>query len=550
MDRFSNILKNLNILNSPSVILGLILFSFNFKFSNTARWLIFLVCVLLFIRFKKLTSLWMQKKIVVYFIISFLVSFLPFQNNPQRALQFLSFGYDNAFQFSAFRGFNQTSWYPNIDFANWFTDFQLFKSVPMGHSSLMSFLLHPFTFVNGNPESLVVFYAAFQLFSMFLLIFLVHRALNRDFTKNRQSRLLRSIFSILIVTCIAATMLVNGFAPYFWSLVLILFWVNFEAERDNAWRRNFTLSWCIYSVSLITPAPATLLFFPAFMYLVKEFRMKSLKSNIGPIAKNISPFILIGALVLFTFQNSTAGLGWRQLLQPGGLQNINLATSMVLLSITSYLLILNRKQSLNDPLALIVISGLASSGFLSALTLLYTGNLQYYAIKHIYLTLFVSSIYIARTLNCPHKRIFKTGLLISLLIYPIIFPKFYTAGYMGVLPNVLKQTFSRADWSWAPVNAELILKFKDKEAKNGNKCYIWRAKDPFTDKDLSSRWLNAINSRDIISESCFSAYWNNGQLSDKEFIEKLATIDNNFVIFAEVPLSPEANQDIEYVEIP
>lgn len=550
MVRIVKILKNPNILFSPSLIFALILFSFNFKLSNNFRWLIFLVYILLFILLGKMTFRWLKKRVVVYFALSFLVSLLSFQNNPERALQFLSFGYDNAFQFSAFRGFNETSWYPNVDFENWFTDFQLFKNVPMGHSSLMSFLLHPFTFIDSKTEALVVFYAAFQLFSIFLLIFLVHQALKLDFTESYRSRLLGIIFSILIVTCIASTIMVNGFAPYYWTLVFILFWLNFEANSHNTFRRNFTLSCCIYSVSLVTPAPATLLFFPAFIYLVREYRVKPIKTNIGQILGNVSPFILFAALVLFTFLNSTAGLGWRQLLKPGGIQNINPVTSVTILSITCYFLIRNRKHVVKDPLALIVISGLASSASLSALTFLYTGNLQYYAIKHIYLTLFFSSIYLAKGVSHPNKIVYKSGLFISILIYPIIFPKFYTAGYMGVLPNVLKQTFSSSDWGVAPVNAELILNFREQQDKIENKCYIWRIKDPFTDKDLSSRWLNAMYSQDIISESCFSAYWNNGQLSDEDFIKKLSTIENSFVLFVEVPLSLRINPDIEFVKVP
>jgi hypothetical protein len=545
-----NCLQNFNIFKSPSLMFALILFSFNFKLSNTSRWLILLVCSLLYIRLKNLTSIWMHKKLILFFAISLLLSYLPFRNNSQRALQFLSFGYDNAFQFSAFRGFSQTSWYPNIDFANWFTDFQLFKSVPMGHSALMSFILHPFTFIDEKTETQIVFYATFQIFSIFLLIFLVHRFLNHSLTKDFPTILLRSIFSFLIVTCVASTMLVNGFAPYYWCLVLILFWINFESKNDNRWRRNFALSLCIYSVSIITPAPVTLLFFPAIMFVLQEIRVKSITTEIGLITRNIFPFILIGALVLFSFRSSSAGLGWRQLLHPGGLQNINLGTTIAILTITFSCLIQNRHQVLNDPLALIVISSVASSGALSALTLLNTGNIQYYAIKQIYLALFFSSIYIAKSLNFPHIRIFKSGLAISLLIYPIIFPTFYTAGYMGVLPNVVSNTFSKADWETSPVNAELILQTNELPEYMGSECYIWRAEDPFTDKDLSSRWLNAVKSKNIISENCFSAYWNNGPLSDQEFLERLANIDSKFVIFTDAAFDPEVNQDIEYVKIP
>jgi hypothetical protein len=121
---------------------------------------------------------------------------------------------------------------------------------------------------------------------------------------------------------------------------------------------------------------------------------------------------------------------------------------------------------------------------------------------------------------------------------------------MGVLPNVIIHTFSSTGWSTDSVNAGLILQINNASPGAGNKCLIWRVMDPFTDKDLSSRWLNAIISRKIISEDCFSAYWNNGLLSETEFKEKLEKIDSDFLIFTDVPINQDLNQDIQYIKVP
>ena len=542
-------LRRFNILSSPSIVIAIILFSFNFKISNTHRWVTFSLCLLLML-LRPLSSFWKQKKTLAYFGITPLFSWLIFQKNPERALQFLSYGYDNAFQFSAFLGFNRTSWYPSVDFENWFTNFELFKNVPMGHSAAMSFILHPLTFISVKTEDLIIYYAAFQIFSIFLLFFLVDRTLNLSFgSKDKSQRFLRKLFSILAVTCIATTLLINGFAPYFWSLVLILFWINYDSNNGFAWHRNLTLSLCIYSISQVTPAPATLLFFPAMVFVIREFRLAAVTSEIGEFLKNISPFILVGALVLYSFHNSSAGLGWRQLLQAGGLQNIKISTTLALFLFTFSFLISNRFSLLNDPLALVVISGFVSSIAFSFLTIILTGNLQYYAIKHIYLTLFFSAIYVAKILSSDRAKFFLSCLFVSLLIYPIIFPTFYTAGYMGVFPNVIVNTFSKSNWGTDPVNAEIIIQKADALENTKNECFVWRAKDPFTDKDLSSRWLNALYSKSIISETCFSAYWNNGALSDVELIRKLENLAGDFVIFTEIPFSSGLNQKIKFVKI-
>jgi hypothetical protein len=129
-------------------------------------------------------------------------------------------------------------------------------------------------------------------------------------------------------------------------------------------------------------------------------------------------------------------------------------------------------------------------------------------------------------------------------------PIFFEGGYMGVPPRVLTNTIQKDNWSTDPVNSILLLDVLGKSKIDEKTCIVWRSGDPFTNKDLSSRWLNAMKSTNFISESCFSAYWNNGQLSDKDFIEKLTTLDNKFVVLSEVPLSPEVDQDIEYIKIP
>ncbi|CAN2228249.1 hypothetical protein MCEMRE191_01400 [Candidatus Nanopelagicaceae bacterium] len=485
-----------------------------------------------------------------YFFLAAMSSLYLFNEKPARALQFLSYGYDNAFHFTLFRGLNETSWYPNVDPANWFTDLQLFTNVPLGYYALTSFISQPFYFIHNNPTNTLIFFASFQVFSIFLLIWLVFRVLTDPRINKIPAKILNALLSVVIVTCLASTLLVNGFAPYFWSLIIILIWLNFDSNNLVGWEKNLTLSLAIYSVTMITPAPAAILIIVALIIFTSEFLIIICTRKKIQSLLNILPFMAIGGLCLWSFTKSSAGLGWRQLLQHGGLQNINLVTTIVLFLIVIVLLARNIKKSTNNMLAIIVISSLLSAGLLTLLTVGLTGNLQYYAIKQIYLALFLSAIYAAKEFKSYSFKYFSYGILTMLMIVPILKPNFFTGGYMGVLPRVIAHTIEPSVWETEPVNAGQILNIEElTQAKNTN-CYVWYVKDGFTDLDLSSRWVNSLKSTDLVSTKCFSGYWNNVGLSDSELQRKLANINANFVILTQKISIPTSTNNIKFEIVP
>ena len=534
------------LLKSPSFLIALILLSFEFKLSNNERWA-FLLFLLSFVWFKNARfKFHINWPLGAYFSFVASILYILFYVRPARAIQFLSYGYDNALHFTLFRGISETTWYPNVDLANWFTDFQLFTNVPLGYYSLTSFLLHPFTLVVTDSISLASCYAIYQVFSAFILMWLVFLTIRNPAQKNVQSRIFYAAMSSLIVVCLGSTLLVNGFPPYFFSLIIILIWLNFDSKNPVRWQKNLTLSLCIYSASMLTPAPAIFLFLPASILIFQELMIFRKNSSVTELMLNLLPFAGIGALVLWSFADSSAGLGWRQLLQSGGLQNINLITSSLILTFTTWILSRNRQKILNDSLALLLISGLLSVVVLSSLTVAFTGNLQYYAIKQIYVLLFFASIYLVQNLDPLRIKIPAAGILGLLLLIPVLNPIFFTGGFMGVAPRVLAHTLNPEYWEREPVNAELIMNIKGLKNDKTNSCYIWRGKDGFTDLDLSSRWINSLKSTNLISEKCFTSYWNNGGLSDLDLEKKLQGINNDFVILTESDNSLKNKNKIQY----
>jgi hypothetical protein len=67
-------------------------------------------------------------------------------------VQFLSFGYDNAFHLMVYRGFRETSWLPVKYVSSWWSDFGLFESTPIGSSALFSFLSS--AIIGGNQNAI------------------------------------------------------------------------------------------------------------------------------------------------------------------------------------------------------------------------------------------------------------------------------------------------------------------------------------------------------------------------------------------------------------
>ncbi len=537
------------VLFSPTLIISVILLSFELKWSNNTRWSLFLVYMTFLVYLKRNKKSTLNWTLGLYFSLSVFSSFAFFNNQPNRAMQFLSYGYDHAFHFTLFRGFIETSWYPNVDLANWFTDFQLFTNGPLGYYSLSSFVLHPFSIIKSNPEFLLILYASFQIFTIFLLVWLTFNCITDFVMTNKTEKNFIAVLSLLVVFCLPVTLLFNGFPPYFMSIILILVWLKYDSRNMNTWQKNLTLSLCIYAVSMVTPAPSLFLFLSAVLSTFREFRNLIKGEQLIASLKNLSPFIFVGGIVLWSFSKSSAGLGWRQLLQPGGLQNINVVIAITILIITCVSLAKNFKGSSSDDLSVIVISGMLSVFAFSLLAITFTGNLQYYAIKQIYVALFFSSIYFVRSFKSYKHRSILNLFLVGLLIIPVFNPIFYKGGFMGVPPRVLASTFQEESWKTAPVNSSKIMAVEGLTKSDNGVCYVWRSKNPFTDMDLNSRWLNAMKAKNIISEKCFSAYWNNVQFSDRDLRAKLSKIEDNFVILTELPLPKEDDENITYVII-
>ena len=137
-------------------------------------------------------------------------------------MQFLTFGYDNAFHISLFRQFNYSGHFHfPISDSGW-SDFGLFRSYPSGQAAIFSTLSKV---IFNSPKGYLAEVSAFftLIFACLLLLYIFSmRTLSFKVGFKKNEKL--AFVPILVATIIAfpGVILVNGFPPYILGLVIIL----------------------------------------------------------------------------------------------------------------------------------------------------------------------------------------------------------------------------------------------------------------------------------------------------------------------------------------
>jgi hypothetical protein len=191
---------------------------------------------------------------------------------------------------------------------------------------------------------------------------------------------------------------------------------------------------------------------------------------------------------------------------------------------------------------LIALSTLASFSVLAILTIAYTGSIQYYAIKQLYVCLLILTIVVMKYLfemnQSSLAKILGSTLIIGIFSVSLLYSKVYTTGFMGTMPNAIRSISNEKSWQTSSVDSHNLIRMKGKlNPILQNQCLIFRV-SPF-ESDLNSRWANAIGNSNSTSEACFGAYWNSHMLSDQELISKLKSSSMDYVLI--VALSQKEN---------
>ena len=545
---------------NPLFLILLIVISFFIPLSNEHRWLfLFLLstCGIL-LNHKKLNTRKFLTTILqtsgFFFLLKLL--FNIFSKIPDYILQFFSFGYDNAFHFAIYRYYRAEPWFPFGTQTPWGTDFELFKTYPSGQGALWSFLAEPIIGDSLDSEKNLVVYAVINLAVLIVATWLVFKCV-QQYSQKKEDFLFIGIASLVISIGYFGIFLTNGFIPYAAGILILLIYLvgsNLDQDKTSKYLNAFFATLLLL---LISPALVAFLLLPGLITTIKYFREANSSSSYMRIV-----FILIISSILasigYFFQVVTSSnFGWRQILSPGGAIKPNIFVALFLLLSIVFTVATKRKWILNNIPIQLVLSGAFSVGLLSTITIIFTGSVQYYAVKQLHVWLVLAALCVA-TLLTSLKRV-AVGVnslkivFIILLIAPLVTSTALRSGWMGNMFGVISLSVDKSRWDSQIVKVGKIrsgLETVNSEKNSSVECLILRAKD--SESDLNSRWINALNVEPSITSRCFAAFWNSTPLTRDELELRLKELEGNFLILTDVneELTPIKVPNFRYIFIP
>jgi hypothetical protein len=458
---------------------------------------------------------------------------------PSRIFQFLTFGYDNALHFSLFRVFTKEQQYYFGLNSSWVNDFGLFHTYPPGYSALWSFAYNSFLGSNNtNVGNLMLFFFLANITLLFV-VYIQSVDLILRFSRYPQKWKL----SVLIVTTppvlyFWGLLLTNGFAPYLLGVSILL---SYNRILLNSYKPEKVLLFTYVATFIliaITPAIIWLVLLPG-LHLFKIVFIDDLELSRIKVS-NASALIFLATISLIVYKNTTSTFGWRQMLGPGGVQPPNLFLSILIVFLFFYVIIYQQRRGQEFLVALSLIGLGVSVVVYSALTFFLTGSIQYYAVKQGLVFLGVACVYIiARVTQIQNFSILRmsTNRSISylILLWSLIFvtaflnPKVYTSAFMGNIIQTTREVTTKNSWNEQIVDVNLIKSLLNYNKFDKNSCQIIHLAGE--EGDLNSRWLNALQQNNPMTQDCFMAFWNSTNLSLKEIYESKISSNTSYTIF-------------------
>jgi hypothetical protein len=515
-------------------ILTILLISFFFPVSNETRWIVIGLFSMVYLfgsnSKSQVISYPLYKPFSIYLLI--LLVFNVFIKKIEYVVQFLSYGYDNAFHLMVYRGFIETSWFPLNYLPEWWSDFGLFKSTPIGSSALFSAFSS--IFLSGENE-MASATSAFLLINLMIIcaICLISIRIILQSDLNFSSRFQKSCLAVGIISTVlltSGTLLVNGFPPYNFAVLIILLVLRSTQNTQGLKPKLLTLTSGVFCLILITPAPSAFLILPASILFFQFISTKILAREYLEILKVTLIIIFLASISLFSFTSSSANLGWRQLLAPGGVSKPNIQMSVFLLLMSFILLMLKFFRNRIEFIDVYFISGTLSLLILSLINIIFTGQIQYYAIKQFYVWAILAAILLYRWLfsfrfgNSERYKSFAIFVCGFLPLCMVLGGITKSNGFMQGLPNAFYALVEAEKSTGYVVNGWNQVKIANNVEIPPKTCVLYREEN--NESDLNSRWANALKSDMYMPEKCFGLYWNSSVLDllQIEFLAEQAGI--------------------------
>jgi hypothetical protein len=183
---------------------------------------------------------------------------------------------------------------------------------------------------------------------------------------------------------------------------------------------------------------------------------------------------------------------------------------------------------------LLILSGFLSTALLLAITIIYTGTVQYYAVKQLYVWLPLTGIFVIgqmwKTKFISKNRIGVTvAVVITLSLVSLTFWSSSSSnGWMGTPISAIRNLANQSLWNQSVIYSRNFLNDYEIENSIPPKCIILRINP--SDSDLNSRWANALTNPLSMSSKCFDGYWNSSPLSTVDLINRLRDLQENYLL--------------------
>ena len=357
------------------------------------------------------------------FILVIQTLYLIVQSFPERFLQFLLYGYDNAFHFSLFRIYMSSQQYLTSTSDTKLTDFSLFRAYPGGYYAISSFLSSIFTGYTEDPKKLLSAYFLILMFCCFGIFWMSYVLVSIKKVNRRQ------LNPVLLVTlpfvssvCILLT---NGYPPYLYSLLILqLLVVKLRHERNSD---NYIVWISIGAHILLISQPLVAMnlllafFFLAVYFLAKILHRKLTRRDVWNFLCGLS----LGALTLFMVTDTSENFGVSTLRVVGGVQSLSVNFWVIQAVLLLFTLYVSIREKCVKKFSFLLLSSTLPFIFLISLTLFDSGMIGYYAIKQGYIWSFsvnLAAVYLfVRSVGTLRMQPEKKNLYGIVLIYLVIF---------------------------------------------------------------------------------------------------------------------------------
>lgn len=520
---------------NPVTLSGVTLLTFNFEITNTERIFALLAITggffLIYRNQLNLHNLDYTISNLTLFVMIAVVKLL--QNTQDWLLQFLGFGYDNAFHLTVFRGYRLTSWFPDPNQANWWTDFKLLQVSPTGSSALFSTFSNVLIGENHDPYLETASFFVIQISMLIALISIsIAFAINHHPKKYEKKYVLTiSIFLVSLIIYSSGTMLVNGFLPYVAVTLVLAYWMRMQPLLKSYSTKLLNLTFAAFVVLLITPGPFAFLIVPGLYLTFKLITEYMANRDFKVFFVGVAAPLILGGISYFEFRSTSGSFGWRQILAPGGVHRPSL---LLAISITLVFILISFKCRSDFLIWLLIVSGFLSTALLSAITIIYTGSVQYYAVKQLYVWLPLVGIFIM-------SQIWKTkffsknnggepvaAVIGFFLVSSLLWSSSSSSGWMGTPISAVRNLANQSLWNQSIIYSRNFPKEYTNENSAPPKCIILRINP--SESDLNSRWANALTNPLSMSSKCFDGYWNSSPLSTVDLINRLRDLQENYLL--------------------